>query len=112
MDNSSIKKSLEKAGYNNKQQLEPLLNPAKQDIDMFPLNNTSGPVSFKPAMPDDAECFLVGFEHLLSKQELTTFENMYAAGDFSCPNLPYQSGLVLKRGLLPLTQEAAIDKVT
>ena len=42
--NSSIKESLEKAGDNNKQQLEPLLNPAKQDIDMFPLNNTGGPV--------------------------------------------------------------------
>ena len=109
IDNSSIKESLEKAGDNNNQQLEPLLNPAKQDIDMFPLNNTGGPVSFKPAMPDDAERFLVGFEHLLSKQELATFEKMYAAGDFSCPNLPYQSWLVLKRGLLPQTQEAAID---
>ena len=112
MDNSSIKESLEEAGYNNKHQLEHLLNPAKEDIDMFPLNNTGGPVSFKPAMPDDAERFLVGFEHLLSKQELATFEKMYAAGDFSCPNLPYQSWLVLKRSLLPQTQEAAIDKVT
>ena len=77
---------------------------------MFPLNNTGGPVSFKPAMADDAENFLVGFEHMLSKQELA--EKMYAAGDFSCPNLPYQSWLVLKRGLLPQAQEAATDKVT
>ena len=79
---------------------------------MFPLNNTSGPVSFKPAMPDEAESFLVGLENLLSKQELATYEKMYAAGDFSCPSLPYQSWLVLKCGLLPQTQEAAIDKVT
>ena len=112
MDNFSIKESLEEAGYNNKYQLEHLLNPAKEDIDMFPLNNTGGPVTFKPAMPDDAERFLVGFEHLLSKQELATFEKMYAAGYFSCPNLPYQSWLVLKHGLLPKAQEAVIDKVT
>ena len=45
-------------------------------------------------------------------KELATFEKMYAAGDYSCPNLPYQSWLVLQRGLLPHAQEAALDKVT
>ena len=69
-------------------------------------------MSFVPVMPDDAKCFLVGLEHLLSMKELATFEKMYAAGDYSCPNLPYQSWLVLQCGLLPQAQEAALDKVT
>ena len=69
-------------------------------------------MSFVQVMPDDAKCFLVGLEHLLSKKELATFENMYADGDYSCPNLLYQSWLVLQHGLLPQAQEAALDKVT
>ena len=62
-------------------------------------------------MPEDANCFLVGMEHLLTKVELSSFKELYAAHNYSYNNLPYQAWLVMKCGLLAQRQEAALDKV-
>ena len=59
----------------------------------------------------DAEQFLVGMEHLLTKEQLRSFQELYEAQNFTYNNLPYPAWLVMKRGVLAQTQEAALDQV-
>ena len=66
----------------------------------------------KLAVPEDSQRFLSGMEHLLSKQELETFQKLFASGNLTYHNLPYQAWLVLKQGLIPQAQSAALDQVT
>ena len=66
----------------------------------------------KRSVPEDTQRFLGGMEHLLSKQELETFQELFPAGNLTYPNLPYQAWLVMKQGLIPQTQSAALDQVS
>ena len=50
-------------------------------------------------------------EHLLTKEQLRSFQELYEAQNFTYNNLPYQAWLVMKRGVLAQTQEAALDQV-
>jgi hypothetical protein len=66
----------------------------------------------KRSVPEDTQRFLGGMEHLLSKQELETFQELFPAGNLTYPNLPYQAWLVMKQGLIPQTQSAVLDQVS
>ena len=68
-------------------------------------------ITTEPVVPTDDNRFLVGMEHLLTKEELRSFQELYKAQNYSYNNLPYQAWLVMKRGILAQTQEAALDQV-
>jgi hypothetical protein len=55
--------------------------------------------------------FLARFELLLSRQELDTFNSLYLAGSTEVDNIPYQSWLLLKRGLEPQLEREAAKEV-
>ena len=62
-------------------------------------------------LPNSNQRFLARFELLLSEAELNTFNHLYSSGNFTEPNLPYQSWLVLKRGLEPVVEQEALEQV-
>ena len=62
-------------------------------------------------LPESNKCFLDKFELLLSEAEVTTFNHLYLTENFTEPNLPYQSWLVLKHGLEPVVEQEAMEEV-
>ena len=42
---------------------------------------------------------------------MRTFNHLYSTGNFTEPNLPYQSWLVIKRGLEPVREQEGIEDV-
>ena len=49
------------------------------------------PITTKLVVPEDAEWFLVGMEHLVTKEQLRSFQELYEAQNFTYINLPYQA---------------------
>ena len=62
-------------------------------------------------LPEFNQHFLSRFELLLSGPELDTFHNLYSSRNFTEPNLPYQSWLMLKCGLEPVVEREAVEQV-
>ena len=87
----------------------PLVGNVSNQIDTSPMISQED--SSGLFLPESNQHFLSWFELLLSEQELSSFNFLYKSGNFTEPNLPYQSWLVMKRGLEPVVEREAVEQV-
>ena len=75
-------------------------------------NQKTAPVASTSArLPADTPRFLARLELLLSEEELREFQRLFASGNFTEKNPPYQAWLGLKLATLPDAENRAAEQV-